>query len=343
MRRRSFVLVCLLGCSSVDSAPNLGGTAAAPPTPTSAQIPKSEVERDLGLELTRASSGAMDEERDPRLDVWLVNKSTTRSHPVVLSNDGSESGWREPHTFFAVELQRPSGAWETAPEMGGIRCGLYAQDWTKDIVTLAPGQRVKMPWMTYPHSQIGDATKIRISAIYEYGAHARDKTKVPPLLHPMPEYRVMSAPMELPIEHPYALEVRLKGALPTTPESSIASAVDVIIENRTRGTLPVGTSESGAQLWFEVKLADPGPEGDGGTSLFLRTEPTYASKDILAAGARRSLVSAATKTDVVWELPKGRITKLRALWRIWDKDTKDDGNANVRRVESPWTDVPQPR
>src|SRR5205823_3504156 len=160
--------------------------------------------------------------RDPRLEVWLVNRSATRTYPVVLANDGSEVGWREPHAFFTVELLRASGAWEPAPAESGGRCGLYAMDWTKDVVSLAPGERVKMPWMPFYGGELGDATKMRVVARYVYGKHARDKSKVPPVLHAMPEYALQSAPMDIPIAHPYGLELRIKGPLPSAPKQAIA-------------------------------------------------------------------------------------------------------------------------
>ena len=97
---------------------------------------------------------------------------------------------------------------------------------------------------------------------------------------------------------------------------------------------PVGTSETGAQLWFEgvFARADGSPQV---RTLYLDTEPTYASKDTLAAGARRSIVTPATKTEIGWSIAEGeRLVKMRAIWRIWDED--GGHGSNVRRVESAW-------
>jgi hypothetical protein len=174
---------------------------------------------------------------------------------------------------------------------------------------------------------------MRVVAHYAYGEHARDKSNVPPVLHPMPEYALASSPIEIPIAPLYALELRMKGALPSSPSAPIAAALDVVVENRSQKTLPVGTSESGAQLWFEAIFVRAGVEEQ--RTLFLDTEPTYASKETLAAGARRSIVTTASKTDVAWSVQEGdRLVKMRALWRIWDED--GSRNPNVRRVASPW-------
>ena len=51
-------------------------------------------------------------------------------------------GWREPHAFYVVERMRPSGTWEPLPVGEVLRCGVYAEDWTKDMRILAPGERV---------------------------------------------------------------------------------------------------------------------------------------------------------------------------------------------------------
>ena len=265
-------IVVLIGCSSGDPTPDLGGVAppvAAPAT----MLAKADVERDLALELRRVATEPVDHERDPRVEVWLVNRSATQSYPAVLANDGSEVGWREPHAFFTEEYLRPSGVWEAPPWHELLRCGNYAADWTKDLVTLAPGERVKMPWMPFYGPELGDATKVRIVAHYEYGEHARDKTKVPPALHATPSFSLASSAIEIPIAHPYALELLLKGALPTTAKAPLAAAVDVVVENRSQGALPVGTSETGAQLWFEAVFA--GRDGKEKTrTLFADTEPT---------------------------------------------------------------------
>ncbi len=316
-----------------------------PVAASSTTLATSELERDLALEMTRTTTDAADHERDVRVEVWLVNRSTSRSYPVVLANDGSEAGWREPHAFFTVELLRASGAWEQPPEAEGGRCGNYAEDWTRDVVALGPGQRVRMPWMPYRSPELGDATRIRVVAHYRYGSNARDKSKIPPELHPIPPYALASAPLEIPVEHPYSLELKVRGALPTTPGAPLASALDVIVENRSRLPLPIGTSETGAQLWFEAVVAIAANERsvpeEHTFSFRTDTTPTYPSTDTLAAGGKRSIVTPATKTDVVWSLPRGQLQRMRAVWRIWDNDDRGPGqqNANQHRVESPWVDL----
>jgi hypothetical protein len=291
------------------------------------------VEKDLALEVTRASKDAIDHERDPGLEVWLVNRSPSATYPVVLSNDGSESGWREPHAFYTIDRQ-VSGRWEPVKVSFEGRCGLYAEDWTKDVVSLGPGQRVKMPSMPYVSDELGEASAVRVVAHYEYGDHARDKSKVPPILHAMPSYVLASAPLVVAVAHPYRLAFTLKGPLPKTPGASLYGVIDVVAENQGSKPLPFANTSSGAQLFLEAKTAD----GEEHTFL-LDAAGTHAATETTRPGERRSIVTSDAKTDVIWELPTAKIRQLRAIWRVWDREptaTQD----NVRRVESAWVDMP---
>ncbi|MFO0734858.1 MAG: hypothetical protein U0270_03225 [Labilithrix sp.] len=326
------VSVSIAACSGADTTPNLGGSSSTSSTPAASAIPRATVERDLKLEITKRTTESVDHEREAPIDVWLVNRSATASYPIVLSNDGSEMGWREPHAFYVVERMRPSGTWEPLPVGEVLRCGVYAEDWTKDMRILAPGERVKLPSMPYPwYGMLEDATRVRITARYEYGEHARDKSKVPVPLHAMPEYALVSAPIEIPVEHPYELTLKLKGPLPATPAAPLAAALDVVVQNRSTRALPVGDAESGASLVFEAKLAS----GEI-TTLHVETVPTYPSRERLGAGDRAALVTAQTRTESLWTLPSDRIVQLRAVWRIYDDA---NGTHDQRRVDSPWVDV----
>lgn len=301
-----------------------------------AQISAAEVERDLSLELRRRETAPLEEERDPRIDVYLVNRSKTRAFPIVLSNDGSEAGWREPHIGFDVEVAGPSGTFVPAEHSTGGRCGVYAHDWEKDVRVLAPGSEVRLEWFHFPAVEL-EGTRARITARYTYGAHARDKSKVPPVLHAMPEYALRSAPLEIPIARPYALRVTQKGPLPLTDGAKLDDAIDVTVTNASSAPLPFATSESGAQVWLEAEVE----KNDGKREshyLFLRTEPTYPTDGTLGPGERRALVTSASRTDVVWSFHAkdvaGQRGRIRAHYRVWWNDGPDATNA--RHAVSPW-------
>ena len=171
-----------VACSSLDAAREpLNGISER-------LVPQEEVERDLSLTLRRLATEAFEIGHDPRLEVVLSNRSKTRSYPVVVSGDGSEAGFREPHVFYTVERRSSSSSpWERATEQRVARCGNYDEDWTKDVVSLAPGKEIVLPWFGFPSNwELDGASHARIVAHYAYGEHARDEREAPPELHGMP-------------------------------------------------------------------------------------------------------------------------------------------------------------
>jgi hypothetical protein len=335
----SGILVVLgAGCIGTEELPKSSSSAPETTPAASSTIARGDIERDLVLEIRRGTRDPYEDERDPRFLVFLVNRSRDRTYPIVLPRDGSESGWREPHVWFTV-AREVSGGFQTVPPPDMIRCGLYANDWTVDVRDLAPSSEIPLDdFPFYSELELGGSKRIRVVAHYAYGDHARDTSKVPPKLHPIPAYTLASRPYELDVAAPYELEVKLKGSpLPRTSKAPLASAIDVIVKNRSGVALPFATSETGGQLWFEAEVTDPSGKVSERT-LFVDTEPTYAAKGTLAPGAQRSLVGPATKTDVIWELERGtRLSRIRAFWRVWF----DDGGRhhNQRRVTSPWLSV----
>jgi hypothetical protein len=286
--KRFFAFVLLAACSG--ASPGAGTTEQ--PTATIAQ---SDVEHDLVLEVTRKNNEGYDDNRDPRFQVWLVNRSKTTSYPIVLSNDGSESGWREPTIGWTAEM-KTSGTWQAVPKVRVLRCGLYAQDWTTDVKTIAPGERIELPWFAlWGMGEVGDATHVRFVAHYAYGEHARDKSKVPPILHAMPEYAIASTPFEIEVKRPLRLEI---------------DRGEIFMVNQTNAPFSFDAFEKGS---LEIEI-----EGKDSVSIESVVQPKT-----IAAGARVKIADAG-------KLEPG---KKRAIWVGYDHvgDT-----TNTRRVVSAW-------
>lgn len=321
-------------CSGADTAPSTPAGAPATEVRTS-KAPSNEVERDLVLTLRRTTTEPFEISRNPHFEVVLANSSRSRAYPIVLSNDGSESGWREPHVWYTVERKLAGGNWENAPAHRGGRCGLYASDWEKDVQTLAPGAEVVLPWFEfYAQWDLDDATHVRVVAHYAYGDHAKDLRKVPPLLHTMPAYELASKPMELAVEAPVTLELRLKGKLPASGDA-LAPLVDVVAINRSKTPQAIATADSGASLSLEVEYTAK----DGQTQR-ARVSTSYSTdyaRDKLAPGARLSVVGAAKAQDYS-SLPEGaKPLRVRALMNLeWEVP---GANADSRVMTSPWVTV----
>lgn len=344
MRSRVFALgLVMVACSGAEAPPGVAGLPSS--SPAFATIPRADVERDLALELTRKTSETFDEERDPRFEVWLVNRSQVTAYPIVLSNDGSESGWREPTVSLAMERQSSNGAWEAVPKSQGGRCGLYAVDWTLDVKTLAPGARVKLDWFPFWRGE-GDATadakRVRFTAHYAYGEHARDQSKVPTVLHAMPEYAIASAPFEIEVAAPLRLELKVKGPLPAVEGALVSSVFDVTMVNQSGAAQRFDRFENG-HLSFESDVVRADGTRFFKNNLELDAGITARSKDVLSPGGRHALVAAQMKTSSEWTLePGARIARVRAVWRAWEQV---DGEQNVlmRRAVSAWLPLPEKR
>jgi len=335
-RSLSFLLASLGACSGADTTPSTPFSAPATEVTTPA-LPHNALERDLVLTLRRKSTEPFEVSRDPKFEVVLANRSHETAYPIVLSNDGSESGWREPHVWYTVERKLPSGTWEAAPTLPAARCGLYARDWEKDVQTLGPGASIVLPWFTfYQHWDMEEATHVRVVAHYAYGDHAKDLRKVPPALHAIPAYELASQPMELPIHAPVALELRLKGKLPgSAGEEALAPLVDVVAVNHSKTAQPIATADSGGSLSLEVEYT----RGDGQTArAYISTSnSTSYTRDTLAAGARLSVVGAA-KTHGYREIPEGA-TPRRVRARMALEWETPGGGSDSRVVRSPWVEV----
>jgi hypothetical protein len=329
-------LAAALACSGTEGTPTTVFDAPAPVVVGG--LPRADVERDLTLTLRQPKAAPLEREQDPHLEVVLANRSTDRTYPVVLSSDGSEAGWREPHVWYTVERRVAGGRWEAAPQEPLLRCGNYDEDWAKDLVQLAPGKELTLPWFRfYDQWDLDGASALRVVAHYAYGDHAKDVRKVPPALHTMPAYALASNALELPLDEPLVLELRVKGPLPSAGQP-FGSSVEVIAVNRSDHALPFATTDTGATLSLDVEVQDEDGRVEKltiATSLF----DGAPARDTIAAGGRRSVLGPQTKTSEDSFMPgKVRVRRVRA--RVWVRSAVDDGDGERSRVaHSPWVDV----
>jgi hypothetical protein len=206
---------------------------------------------------------------------------------------------------------------------------MYDEDWAKDVTTLEPGHEIVLPWFEfYNFWDLDDASHVKVVAHYVYGDHARDLRKVPPSLHGIPAYALSSNALELAIDPPLVLEVKLKGPLPAEGDP-LNRSVEVIARNRGAAPLPFAMADGGAALRIEI-------EGDDGKVYVVTSGygTSYAT-DHIAAGASRSVVGSA-KVDSIWPALTGvRPRRARATmsmeWKVGDSE-----ESSSRVAFSPW-------
>ncbi len=342
------VFAGLLALAAVLAGPGDAGATPERGTPSPPGVPKlatfrlsrAEIERELSLELRHPTGEPFEASKELHLEVWLVNRSRARSHAVVLSNDGSELGWREPHAWLSVERQTASGTWEPAPEPPGARCGMYAEDWSKDVITLAPGASRKLEWYRFPaQAQAGDAKRVRVVAHYAYNEGAADKRTPPPRMRAVPAFELASTPLELEVARPLALELTLRGPLPRFGSTPLAPAIDLQVENRSGKPLPFATSDV-AVVTFEAELELNSVKT---RTIHLSTDAGVlgTARDAIAPGQRRSALAAGAKTqasDGFGLVPPGeRVARVRASYLVAFEDGR---GGSQRLLWSPWVPVP---
>lgn len=326
--------VFALSCSGTEGAP---GTALEAPEPAvAAATPRAQVEKDLVLTLRRTQAEPFERERDPRFEVVLANRSADRTYPIVMSSDGSESGWREPHVWYTLDKRVAGGPWTAAPPEPLARCGNYDSDWTKDVTALAPGKEVTLPWFDFFEQwDLEGATAVRVVAHYAYGDHAKDLRKVPPALHAMPAYALASNAIELPVEQPLVLEVRVKGSFPA-PGERLAPAIEVVCENKSTRALPFAGADAGGSLELEVEAV----AADGSVDRYTLETGVGVSdaRETIAPGERKSAIGPQTRTLTSSELPAGaRVRRVRARLVVWSG--AEPHHTDQRVARSAWVDL----
>lgn len=337
MTSRAWALAFLplaVACSGLDAAREpLNGSSER-------LVPREEVERDLSLTLGRLATDAFEIGHDPRLEVVLSNRSKTRSYPVVVSGDGSEAGFREPHVFYTVERRSSSSSpWEPATEQRVARCGNYDEDWTKDVVSLAPGEQIVLPWFGFPSNwELDGAYYARIVAHYAYGEHAREERDAPPELHGMPSYALASNALEVVIDPPLVLELSWLGTVPAADEP-LSHSFAVVALNRGAGSLPFATADSGALL--EIELEGDEVTGEIGRHAIASGFSVDDARDRIAPGSRREVVG----NVKAWndELPRGfQPRRARASLHVWWYTNESAGESDERTARSPWVAPSRP-
>lgn len=161
------------------------------------QVTEERLQKDLRVVLTMpktAKAGG-----PLTFEVKLVNAGKA-VHRVVKPNDGSESGWREPEVCFEREVD---GKWVRGNKPG--RCGMFAQDWQKDIVDLKPEQVLPLEGYLPPEMSfdLARAGKVKLRAVYVYRggfmARAKDQKLDPGPMGKTPPFTLVSEPVEIEI------------------------------------------------------------------------------------------------------------------------------------------------
>jgi len=145
-------------------------------------LTRERLEADLRLEARQV---------DGRIAVRLVNRGKV-PHTVVRPGDGSESGWREPEIYFEQRVEKKR--WVRGRAVG--RCGMFANDWTRDTVVLAPGGALEIGAGFMPLKLTFDAGAKTLRARYAYRGE-RPKGIGPGAMKKTPPFELVSNPVRI--------------------------------------------------------------------------------------------------------------------------------------------------
>ena len=148
---------------------------------------------DLRLEVKLVTKTKVKRGEAIRFKVTLRNVSKKHMRKIVKPGDGSESGWREPHIFFSAQF----GGVKITPNGIG-RCGLFDEDWRKDVVDLKPGESIKInDWLAPAHAlfRFEKDGKYKLSVHYRYTGGNDD----PGRMGKIPAFEVVAEPVEIDV------------------------------------------------------------------------------------------------------------------------------------------------
>lgn len=323
----------LIGLASL-----LGVSAACfetePPT-------KMEIERDLELDVKLKSAKTIQPGQHIALEMALVNKSKTKTYPIVKPGDGSSVGWREPHVYYTAQRQLENGQWENAPNAPFGRCGLFDFDWQKDVTNLASGAKLELKsWLPGPADrfEFQEPGRHRVYVHYKYQAGLagkggeRDDAADLGKMAGIPAFEIVSEPIDLEVVRPLDVVVKVKTDLEVHAKTTLSELLSIELVNRSEKPVEVTspTLHGGSRLSLEIQGQFGGWRPDltkqrskNEVKLTLKPDQSLA---VLGEG------EFANGLDGEWEYPVEDTVKVRAVYRA------SMGNTGAV-IKSDWVEV----
>ncbi|MEI7835391.1 MAG: hypothetical protein WCK05_03170 [Planctomycetota bacterium] len=273
-------------------------------------------------------------------EVELINPSRTREYTVIKPGDGSESGWREPHVYYAAERFAPEGRWTPLAPAPIDRCKLFDRQWQKDVVTLKPGESLALKeWRPSPSSvfEFQQAGRYRIRVHYAYrggqahkGAASRPAEDLGGMKGVEP-FEIVSDPVEISVNRPLNVTLKVRGNLIANQPARLSDLLEIAVSNDSDKPISAGQPTLSAEGRLMLQMIAPlgwGPTLD-------KQDNPHAARMDLQPGRSAPLLGAgefANGLDGSWTYPRAGTVKLRAGYTpsTW----KDVGT-----VWSDWVDV----
>lgn len=204
-----------------------------------------------------------------RVKVVLANESK-QAIQVVRPGDGSDAGWREPVVNWTAHSVAADGTETRIERTPLLRCGNFAAEWTRDVVSLAAGATLDITdefgWPTN-RFDFQTAGRVRLRAEYEYraGADARRAdgksggTIDTGAMGATAPFRLVSNPVDIEVKRPIDVVVKVRRAA----KCGVAQRPEDLLEVTAVGADGATVSlEPGAWvLTFEQAVSTCGADG----------------------------------------------------------------------------------
>ena len=309
--------------------------APPPPACVGEPVPALPAHPGLALGLKSKTPSRIEPGQPIELVPSIRNTSKTSPHAAVLSGDGSERGWREPHVWYSGFVDAGDGCWHPLPPRVIPGCGMYDEDWSDEVVQLAPGASAALEWLPSPATTLDIPSEghVRIFLHYAYrqGKTDRDGDEGHDLgaMEGTEAFELVSNPIEVELHQPLKLALTARTHRGLGNVSKLSDLVSLRLENTSSKARKVRPPATGI-LEFEVV-----GEEEYGVSVDWRSGDDALPLHRLGAGASVSLLGASSPNpalQVHWYPPKAEVVRIRASYQPY-------GNVQAPPLRSNWVEV----
>jgi hypothetical protein len=240
--------------------------AAAPASiAADAKPTRKQIEKDLALVAELTSPKQVQPAEPVTLRMRIANTSKTLTHKLVRPNDGSESGWREPHVFLTAERDRGDGKWRKVASKTLMRCGMFADDWHADVFDLKPDAKTEFANWLPPAGMLLELEKpgrYRIRAHYRYtsgrigmrGVAGGPQKVDPGPMKGVPAFELVSKPVEIVVANDLEVTARaVAGIRPKTP-TLLSTLIEVRVKNVSDAPVKITPAEWSPSAQFQAPV-----------------------------------------------------------------------------------------
>jgi hypothetical protein len=272
---------------------------------------------------------------NPWIVLSLANTSASVTYPVVKPGDGTCFGWRDPYVYFTAERLAADGRWVPVERAPFIRCGIFDENWPKDVVDLKPGERLALEHPCTIPLDFQRPGRVRMVGHYAYRATGGKRGGPRPedlrgRMAGVPLFEVTSEPVEFEVIRPLDVRIRVKRPMKAQVEQRLSDVMDVIVVNLTSGEVPF----AGTVVWLDLKGTYAGwrpsyREASGASNSFSGWYRKPSAT--LPAGGEVSLFGP-DRVDGTWTYPVAETIRVRAVIHT-------QSGQSLAEVRSEWVEV----